>query len=1263
MAYDAFISYSHGADSELAPRVQDGLQRLAKPWWRRRSLDVFRDTTGLSANPGLWSSIESAMDDSEWFVFLASPAAAESPWVDRELSHWLETRGPDRVLPVLTEGTWVWNEAANDFDTAASSAVPLALLGAFAEEPRHVDLSWARTEEQLDLRNARFRDQIAELAAPIHGMAKDDLEGADVREHRRTLRAAWGAAAALLLLALVSVVAGIAALRNADEAASQRSAAEQRATEAEQARLEADRSATEAENSKLAAEESEAEAKDSEQKALDSEKRAKAGEKAAEDSATAARKSAEAERAAAAIAVLRTQEATEQRDIAKKNEQKATAATARAEQEKRAAVLAKRKEEKAKLDAQASERMAERRRVEAVKERKEAERLRRVAEEALSAEEVARRQAETESLASASKATASLDGPLSLLLAVEASDRSRTTPGVSVMAAVPGWVGDEEVTGRRALFEAVTATQGGVDAFRVDRYLAWPSDVQDPPAYLVKPTISADGRYLAAAEIADPYRGLRGPVPTRVFVWDLAGPRPTVRVLSGHVDSIGMLAFAGGGRTLISQDVPYDPSVLPTVRVWDTATGAQRIERHALAYVSPDDGSIVLQAYRLPIVELVDGATGAWRGAIDGWVSVDPFGTYRSARRPEAHREPFSPDGRYALIEGVGGATLWDLGSGGLVTLADPTVGFSQGPRVSPDGSIVAAIENGTELALWGFDPTLSTGSPYVRLGSEPVAGQPLVNLVWSPDGSRLALHDVTGLLLVVDLDGDATDGSFADYVEPGEVTFTPDGSAVVTARPLYDEDGFLLGYPSVVHDVATGTLLGAFEGEVLAVDDARRVYVERLDLTLAVVEPGGRTALADATDGQVFSHALSPSGRWLAVSGTGGVRVFDLWIPGTPVSTAGPATQIQGLAFRPGTTHLVGVGVGSTGVVWDLSKVGSGEVLGTAVRDSTVLADGVTVLEPLADLTGVRFRDVRTGATRPGPALPAGVTVDYVVAPPEDGPVVINLRDGAGAVVARTDGTVVGRTVGQIAVVSRDGTRLVERDSARSVRVLDAADLSVVRRISLTALPEDDVDSAPDVVAVDPSGRLLAATNATGDTVVWNVASGAVVTTLPGRSVDRITYPLFGLAFSPDGTKLVVKTPSNDVRMYEVSTSSDWAVAATQRLPGEYAGRVVFSPDGTLVVVDGLYLLDGRTLDPIVYLRSSPGAVTRFSSDGRFLVTVSSPLGGDPAVPRAVTRWTLDAEMLRSEACRIAGRGLTIDERNRYLADAAGSNDRDCPA
>src|SRR3954454_3091972 len=108
MPFDAFISYSQAADGLFAPRLQDGIERFAKPWYRRRALHVFRDETGLSVNPGLWSSIATAIDDSKYFVLLASPEAAQSDWVNREVEHWVGQNGPHRMLCVLTDGDWIW---------------------------------------------------------------------------------------------------------------------------------------------------------------------------------------------------------------------------------------------------------------------------------------------------------------------------------------------------------------------------------------------------------------------------------------------------------------------------------------------------------------------------------------------------------------------------------------------------------------------------------------------------------------------------------------------------------------------------------------------------------------------------------------------------------------------------------------------------------------------------------------------------------------------------------------------------------------------------------------------------------------------------------------------------------------------------------------------------------------------------------------------------------------------------------------------------
>ena len=232
MRYDAFISYSHAADGMLAPGIEKGLEQLAKPWSKRRALNVFRDDTGLSVDPALWTSICKALDDSEWFVLLASPQAARSEWVNREVERWIDTRSPDRILAVVTEGTWAWDDTAGDLDWDVSDAAPPALRGVFAEEPRHLDLRWARDHDHLDLRHSTFRDGIAQLAAPMHGVPTDELEGEDIRLHRRAVRLRRTAIAGLAVLAVAACVAGVIALLNAREADRQTEVALQNEAEA-----------------------------------------------------------------------------------------------------------------------------------------------------------------------------------------------------------------------------------------------------------------------------------------------------------------------------------------------------------------------------------------------------------------------------------------------------------------------------------------------------------------------------------------------------------------------------------------------------------------------------------------------------------------------------------------------------------------------------------------------------------------------------------------------------------------------------------------------------------------------------------------------------------------------------------------------------------------------------------------------------------------------------------------------------------------------
>jgi hypothetical protein len=210
LVYDGFVSYSHAADDLLAPRLQSGLQRFAKPWWKRRALRIFRDESSLSANPHLWSSITKALDSSGWLVLLLSPNAAESVWVNQEIEYWKEHRDPSRILPVLTDGRLEWADG-----DVSGTAVPEQLRGSFSEEPRWVDMRFAREETDLDLKDPRFADAVADIASALRDVPKDELASEEVKQHRRTVRTAWGAVALVGLLAVAAILFAIQSSRNA----------------------------------------------------------------------------------------------------------------------------------------------------------------------------------------------------------------------------------------------------------------------------------------------------------------------------------------------------------------------------------------------------------------------------------------------------------------------------------------------------------------------------------------------------------------------------------------------------------------------------------------------------------------------------------------------------------------------------------------------------------------------------------------------------------------------------------------------------------------------------------------------------------------------------------------------------------------------------------------------------------------------------------------------------------------------------------------
>jgi WD40 repeat protein len=208
--YAAFISYSRAGSDKLAPALRRALQRLGKPWYRLRALRVFLDVESQTAVSDLWSSIESALQESEFLIVVGSASAANSPSVEKEVAYWLSNKPYENILLVVAEENLPKDELSRDIIWGSARVVPPSLVRHYAEKgsPRFVDLAWARHLEQLDLRDPTVLSDVADLAAKLHHRAKDDMVGEEVRQYRRTQLVRR---LVTLTLALLTLIAGAGA--------------------------------------------------------------------------------------------------------------------------------------------------------------------------------------------------------------------------------------------------------------------------------------------------------------------------------------------------------------------------------------------------------------------------------------------------------------------------------------------------------------------------------------------------------------------------------------------------------------------------------------------------------------------------------------------------------------------------------------------------------------------------------------------------------------------------------------------------------------------------------------------------------------------------------------------------------------------------------------------------------------------------------------------------------------------------------------------
>ena len=1079
MGFDGFISYSHAADGRLAPAVQRGLHRLAKPWHRRRALWIFRDQTGLAVTPGLWTSIQAALDGSEYFVLLASPEAARSPWVNREIEHWVGSKSAGRILPVVTDGVWRWDPAARDF-SADSTAVPAALRGVFAEEPLYLDLRWARDDLQLSLRHSRFRDAIAQLAAPMHGVSKDELEGEDVRQHRRVRRLWSVGVASLVVLALVASLTGVLAVRNANRANVEAAEAQRQQLVAAEQRGSAERFAEEAREQEEVARQQEARAKQAGDEARRQEQIAGEQKGVAERASVEASRQQENARrqqgiadAAAARAGEQERSAREQRAAAGR----AVAETARqreiAQRQQRlaeeAAAVTRRQEEIAR-DAQ---RLAEDAAVQARKQKEIAQEHQRLAEDATrdaseqkaNAEEQ-RRIAIARRVNNRAKAMAPGDTRLALMLGVAAT---KVQPDDETRRHLAGLVTSTHYAGTLEKTDAVGYVTDDVLLARAsDGVLKlWNVANRAVPTLLANLgpydnwAISPDGRTITAARVLE----------SVVFVWDVRTPTDPKQIGQIKADAnVASLTFSRDGRTLFIGTDRTDGN--DTGDLWD------------------------LSNPRRP----------------------KPLATRFESGASTVAEAAFSPDGKTLVTRhGDSSAGVWDLTDPAAAKFVTTLAETLRTDRGTASVQAIAFLRDLPILVVGGASYTwlvdLSKPAEPARKTLIAYTVRAVTSIIVSSDDRRLVITDNGSVTLIdlvgTDFLGHRTVDSWTAPNGIGSTALSPDGQTITTTGQ------------DMVATAWNVAPYGAPQSQASLTDDRRQGLAAaftpdgRLMLT---VGPNPQAAVWDMTgrakpvrratptvhDAPIYLAAATPDGRVLATADRDGrVRVSDITDPAQPGTIAEFVQErawhgmYDELVISPdGTKLALGHGFGTV-VLWDVTRGRAPKRLGPLAGAKMPVAfspDGHTFIarDDRGPDASMWTLDGPAGPVKRGPFGSLGHDPDFPfhdaeipigeIAFSQDGRTVAlgsRVRIGLwGVSQGRPQQSGTFTNPGNVAslVFSRDG-RTLAATSREVVRLWDVADPADARQVG--AIPVVAPEGLLQTARFSPDGRTLVTSEA----------------------------------------------------------------------------------------------------------------------------------------------------------------------------------------
>ncbi len=607
-------------------------------------------------------------------------------------------------------------------------------------------------------------------------------------------------------------------------------------------------------------------------------------------------------------------------------------------------------------------------------------------------------------------------------------------------------------------------------------------------------------------------------------------------------------------------------------------------------------------------------------------VAVDERGTVAVAKRPNGQLDVVDLETR-------------SVRHAGLPSAASPIDGLD----VHPDGSIAVSSGAGS-VAVYD----LRDGIRVVEL---PQRGD-YTFVRFSPSGAELAVSDDRGVVEILDT---------ATW-EPIATLDTGTGDLVSNIE--FDESGELLY-------AATAALFGTVEPARLHVFDSRTGAVvagptdtgEPLISSITML-PGDEIAVvghrierrsADDLEliGEPFGFMLVPelvtldvtSDGWLLAGSPVDLQIFELGEGGTVTDPEMIERGAPGVEFVAATGTVVTADIDGMVSTWTWEPEDGPGVLLEPVGDGQVVASpGGSTLAVWQTGQGVRLHDGATLAMRAELAIAADVDVlgvdlreDRIVtltcpSQPEQCMASVEMWD------AITGERLVGPApAGEVwkgsrkgVVFANDGTRVAVGDTSGIVTFYDADTLATVgNRLDVTTPTAVAGGQVWALTAIDVGGRsLVTAHDELGQSATWDVTGPDAVLIGALENALRMEFLSDGSLVTSSGRgALVLRDP--------------FTLAPTSRvLPGTIPTDSYDRSDNGLMVSsgdEGAQLWDLTTADMMT--GPLPVARSTISSDGTMLVLGAGRLGSNV---RAVS---LLGDDLASEACRRAGRNLTIEE------------------